>query len=191
MYLQCSDEVARFLSGEVAVKLGSGALRARLRPLDVEAAHQETFIRAFRPEARRAYDGLRPYMPYLLRIAHSTAVDLLRASGRIARESVPLEDVHELLLIPAEDASPERALLDNELRDAVRTFMEKLAPRERIIAQLRFIEGLSQEQVAERISATRYEVRSCEIHLRDALTQYLRGRGWLEVETPGARPLSR
>ncbi|WP_342377493.1 sigma-70 family RNA polymerase sigma factor [Myxococcus stipitatus] len=181
--------MARFLSGEVAVRLGSGALRARLRPLDVEAAHQETFIRAFRPEARRAYDGLRPYMPYLLRIAHSSAVDLLRASGRIARESVPLEDVHELLLIPSEAASPERDLLDSELRDVVRAFMERLAPRERIIAQLRFIEGLSQELIAERLSATRYEVRTCEANVREALTQHLRGQGWLDVATPGARPL--
>ncbi|QSQ12092.1 hypothetical protein [Myxococcus landrumensis] len=51
-------------------------------------------------------------------------------------------------------------MLDSELRDVVWAFVESLAPREQLIAQLRFIEGLSQERVPERISATRYEVRA-------------------------------
>ncbi|WP_233261818.1 RNA polymerase sigma factor [Vitiosangium sp. GDMCC 1.1324] len=191
VYLRCSDEVARFLAGGVGVRLGSGPQRARLRPLDVEAAHQETFIRAFRPEARLAYDGLRPYLPYLLRIAHSTAVDLLRSAGKISREAIPLEEAPELFQVPDEAPSPERDALDSELRAVVRKFLDRLSPNERALAQLRFMEGLSQELVAERLSFTRYEVRTCERHLRDSLERHLRGSGWLDAEAPRASSPSR
>ncbi|MCE9674115.1 sigma-70 family RNA polymerase sigma factor [Myxococcus stipitatus] len=131
MYLACSDEVARFLAGDVAVQLEGRSLRVRLPPLDVEVAHQETFIRAFRPEARRAYDGLRPYMPYLLRIAHSTAVDVLRSAGKVAREAVPLGEVPEVLQLPTDAPSPEGDALDQELRQVVRAFLDRLSPHHR------------------------------------------------------------
>jgi len=43
---------------------------------------QEVFTRAFSPSARLSYDGLRPYRPFLLRIAKNLRVDQVRKEGR-------------------------------------------------------------------------------------------------------------
>src|SRR5262252_1647314 len=54
---------------------------------------QEAFVRAFSADARRSYDGLRDYGPYLMTIARNCFVDALRARG------------HEVLKAP-EDLPP-------------------------------------------------------------------------------------
>ena len=41
-------------------------------------ALQEVFVRAFARPARLAYDGLRPYGPYLLQIGRNLRIDQLR-----------------------------------------------------------------------------------------------------------------
>src|SRR5436189_6463002 len=47
---------------------------------------QETFVRAFAAGARTAYDGVRPYRPYLRRIVRNLLVDRARAGGRIVQD---------------------------------------------------------------------------------------------------------
>jgi len=43
---------------------------------------QEVFVRALSEKARTSYDGLRPYRPYLLRIAKNLMIDRARRIGR-------------------------------------------------------------------------------------------------------------
>ena len=43
---------------------------------------QDVFVKAFASDARLSYDGLRPYRPFLLRIARNLRVDLARRAGR-------------------------------------------------------------------------------------------------------------
>ena len=45
---------------------------------------QEVFVRALSEPARLSYDGLRPYRPYLLRIAKNLLIDRLRATKNAA-----------------------------------------------------------------------------------------------------------
>src|SRR5262245_4533417 len=113
VYREYSDPVAEFLARGAGVKVSGAA--ATLGALDVEAAHQETFVRAFRPQARAAYDALRPYLPYLLTIARSAAVDTLRSRGKIATVAVPLDLAGETVSsMPSDHASPEEAVLNRE-----------------------------------------------------------------------------
>lgn len=188
VYLTYTDEVARSLATRVGVRLDSGLQQARLSPLDLEAAHQETFVRAFRPAARMAYDGLRPYLPYLLRIAHSTAIDLLRSAGKLSREAIPLEEAPEHLHLHAQAPSPEQDVLEVELREVVRHFLERLPPGDRELARLRFIDGLSQEMAAAGLALTRSEVRTRERHIRMAFERHLRQSGWLAADEPERPP---
>ncbi|WP_257461419.1 RNA polymerase sigma factor [Archangium lipolyticum] len=184
VYRAYSPEVVRYLARRFPVRSSAGVDSIALGVLDLEAAHQETFVRAFRPAMRQAYDGVRPYLGFLLTIARSTALDLLRASGRVAREAVPLEDVPELNKVPAGDSGPEERALESEVRTLVREFLEGLSKEMRELARLRFMEGLSQEVAAERLHLTRGEVRVRERHLRTRFTEYLRARGWLEEAAP-------
>lgn len=181
VYDAYSDSVARYLAA--GAFLGRSG-RMNVSPLDLEAAHQETFIRAFRPQARNAYDGLRPYGPYLLTIARSAAITLLRANGKLAREALPLEATPELMLLPSELPGPEEQAMHAEVRTVVGSFLSKLAQGDREFAQVRFVDGLSQEGAALELQLTRAEVRTREGRLRKALTRFLSASGWLEKGRP-------
>lgn len=185
VYRAYSPQVARYLARRFSVRSGTSVHQVALGALDLDAAHQETFVRAFRPALRQAYDGVRPYLGFLLTLARSSAVDLLRASGRIAREAVPLDDAPELAQAPTEERNPEEQALEAEVRALVRQFLEGLSEEARALAQLRFMEGLSQEAAAARLQLTRGEVRVRERHLRTRFTEHLRARGWLEA-APGS-----
>ncbi len=181
VYRAYSAEVVRYLARRFQVRSGSSVGSVSLGAVDLEAAHQETFVRAFRPAMRQAYDGVRPYLGFLLTIARSTAFDLLRASGRVAREAVPLDDAPELSHAPSEDRDPEAQALETEVRVLVRQFLDGLPEEGRALARLRFMEGLSQEVAAEQLQLTRGEVRVRERRLRTQFTEHLRARGWLEA----------
>jgi len=181
VYRAYSPEVVRYLARRFSVRSGSGVDSVSLGALDLDAAHQETFVRAFRPAMRQAYDGVRPYLGFLLTIARSTAVDLLRASGRVAREAVRLDESSGVAQLPEAGPDPEERVLESEVRVLVRQFLDGLPEEGRALARLRFMEGLSQEVAAAQLQLTRGEVRVRERHLRTRFTEHLRARGWLEA----------
>ncbi|NRD45772.1 RNA polymerase sigma factor [Corallococcus sp. CA041A] len=190
VYRTYSPEVLRYLSRRFSVHSETGTRSIALTPLDLDAAHQETFVRAFRPHMRQAYDGVRPYLGFLLTVARSTAIDLMRASGRVAREAIPLDDAPELTHAPTESKSPEEEALGAEVRSIVRRFLEALPAEGRALAQLRFMDGLSQESAADQLKLTRGEVRVRERRLRLQFTEHLKDSGWLDSDTvPGGLQL--
>lgn len=185
VYHAYSDHVARFLSRTYVARGPAG--RARVGPLDLEAAHQETFVRAFREQARRDYDGVRPYEAWLNALARQAAVDVLRAAGRIAREAVPLDDTPILERLATDGPSPEDRALEAETRELVRRFLGGLEDAGRRFAELRFVQGLSQERTGAALGLSRQEARTREAKLRRALMDFLSAEGWLTSE-PGTVP---
>ncbi len=158
----------------------------RVGPLDLEAAHQETFVRAFSERVRQSYDGLRPYEAFLLAVARSAAVDTLRAAGKLSRSAVSLEDAPELQSLASEQASPEDSALEGEMRGLVQEFLGRLSAEERHFADLRFVERLSQEQAGAALGLSRQEARTREARLKRGLAEFLAAEGWME----GGRPAS-
>lgn len=130
---------------------------------------QEVFVRAFSESARLAYDGLRPYRPYLLRIAKNLVVDRARKSGR----EVELDDTDLAIDAPA----PEESLHAARLREATAEFTAGLTPEEKRFVQLRYEEGLSQIDAASEMKATRRRMRTLEKRVEEGLVQFLRNRG--------------
>lgn len=187
VYRAYSPEVLRYLSRKFAVGTDGGTRSAALSALDLDAAHQETFVRAFRPNMRQAYDGVRPYLGFLLTVARSTAIDLMRASGRVSREAVPMDDAPELPHLPTEGRTPEEEALSTEVRDLVRAFLDTLTDEGRALAQLRFVEGLSQESAAQQLQLTRGEVRVRERRMRTQFTEHLKDSGWLDASAEPGR----
>jgi RNA polymerase sigma-70 factor, ECF subfamily len=126
---------------------------------DAEDALQATFLTAWRdlPRLRRP----ERFVPWLFRIAKSRAVDLARRRrlGLVALSAVD------------EPAAP----LEKSDADAehVRSVVERLQPRTRLVLLLRTVEGLSAEEIGRAlgISAStvrRRHARALE-HLRAAL----------------------
>ncbi|MFP2909732.1 RNA polymerase sigma factor [Pyxidicoccus sp. 3LFB2] len=185
VYQTYSAHVARFLSRTYVARGPTGL--ARVGPLDLEAAHQETFVRAFREQARRDYDGARPFEAWLNALARQAAVDVLRAAGRIARQAVPLDDTPWVERLATDSPSPEDRALEAETRELVRRFLDGLDAEGRHFADLRFVQGLSQERTGAALGLSRQEARTREAKLRRALMDFLSAEGWLTSE-PGTAP---
>ena len=78
VYQHYVDEVARGVRR--GFFLGEGRERIPGAPDDQAQRElvQEVFLRAFSEKARNAYDGLRPFRPYLMRIVRNLLIDYWR-----------------------------------------------------------------------------------------------------------------
>jgi RNA polymerase sigma factor (sigma-70 family) len=145
---------------------------------------QDVFVKAFAPDARISYDGLRPYRPFLLRIARNLRVDIARRSGRepSARTLAVSDylDLDELIergsAVPA-PSSAESQLHWQTLVEQTSSIVSGLEPDVRQVAQLRFAEELSQLEVASRLGTTRRRVRTLEGRLLQGVRRGLARAG--------------
>lgn len=146
---------------------------------------QDIFARAFAETARRAYDGLRPYQPFLLTVARNTVIDQLRRSGR----EIPSEDAFLEAQIELErDAGEDWA--DAWTRRVVEEYLAALSPELQAVHRLRYVEGLPQVEAAAALSIGRQQLRRLEAMLHAGLKQALSKpspQERLNQETVGAR----
>lgn len=170
---------------------------------DLQDALHETFRRAFEPRARRGYDGLRPYGPYVRTIARNVVLARFR---KTARTFVPLDttDAAGTSDIPTERGrsatlsddgiSPEQRIHDEQVKGLMESFLAKRDELERRLVALRFIEGRSQRDAAVALGLGRQRVRTLEQRLRRSLIDHLRASGaedllptglWLVCALPG------
>ena len=127
---------------------------------------QDVFVKAFATSARTSYDGTRPYRPFLLQIARNLRVDQLRQSERI------LDEVE-----PPDVECTEVDLHWSRLLNEAGSFLGSLRGDVQTVAQLRFVEELSQVDVAERLGITRRRVRTLEGQLLGSVRRHLSRSG--------------
>ncbi len=161
-----------FVSGEARVQ------GLRSEDLCMELT-QEVFMKAFAESARQSYDGLRPYQPFLERIAKNLAIDRLRK-----RREVPIEDLAgpsevnpEDRLDPQDAPDPEADLHTKRLREATQAFMKTQDEEVQTFVKLRFVQELSQYEVLEQMKITRRRVRTLEKRALEGLRGYLAKKG--------------
>ncbi len=149
---------------------------------------QEIFIRAFKKRARIAYDGVRPYRPYLLQIARSAIIDSMRRRSRSALDlaiwTMPRHgDRPELKAIsncadgpeqPVQSQVTEEDLHWHRLTVACANYCEKLDADQRDIVSLRYEQQIPQTEVATRLGLTRWRVRALEKKITNGLWRYLK-----------------
>jgi RNA polymerase sigma-70 factor (ECF subfamily) len=139
--------------------------------------YQETFLRLYRTLGRYRHEC--SLETWILRIATNVCLDLLRR--RAARPEEPagvLEaaDSGRIRLEPVDDRpwnDPERALERGEIRGRIETALGALAPRERMVFEMRHYDGMRLRQIGEVIGTTEETVKNCLFrahrHLRAAL----------------------
>ena len=145
-------------------------------PAEVEDVTQEAFIKAYR--ALPAFRGDSAFYTWLYRIGINTAKNYLMAMGRRAPTSTEVE---------AEDAegyeegeqlrdinTPESVLLSNEIAETVNSTIEQLPEELRQAIQMREIEGLSYEEIAQAMNCPIGTVRSRIFRAREAIAERLR-----------------
>ena len=176
VYYQHVEAVARLLRRGFVLDAQGGARVFGAPNADIaRELVQETFRRAFSAAGRRAYDGLRPYRPYLLRIAKNLLID---RHGR-RRPEVSWDAATDAAALDAAILGPEleQSLDDRRLFEVTQMYLQGLPPEEREIVRLRFEEGLSQDVVSVRLGVTRRRVRSVEESVERGLQRHLTSKG--------------
>lgn len=106
---------------------------------------QETFIKVFLN--LNDYDRVRPFAPWIYRIAHNEAVSFLR-KRRAQPQAIGGEDGRQLLeRISGSDLNENLAPTRSE--EAMRTAMTALEPQYRVVLILRFLEERSYDDIAD------------------------------------------
>lgn len=140
---------------------------------------QEVFMKAFAASARQSYDGLRPYRPFLERIAKNVAIDRLRKRREVAIEDLagPSEANPEDRLDPQQAPDPESDLDNKRIREATEAFMLTQDEEVQTFVKLRFVQEHSQYEVLEAMKITRRRVRTLEKRALEGLRGYLAEKG--------------
>lgn len=154
---------------------------------DMESANdlvQETFLNAFR--GMNAFRGDAQVSTWLYTIASRAAMRLRRKrKGAPERELsleefIPTSDGEFRLQIPIEGLTPEQALENKELREALDHAINKLPKKYRIALVLRDMEGLSAKGVSGIMGLSERAVKSRLHRARLFVRRELSGRGFTQ-----------
>ena len=142
---------------------------------------QEVFLRVYR--SRQEYAPGAKFVTWLFTIANNVACNALRDRARhpevtlTGSESGPLGPLgaHPMdqLVLAASGAMPVRQIAKAELREMVRTAMDKLSERQRMAVLLCKFEGMSYADIALAMESTTQAVKSLLSRARERLRQIL------------------
>jgi RNA polymerase sigma-70 factor (ECF subfamily) len=145
-------------------------------PAEVEDVTQEAFIKAYR--ALPAFRGDSAFYTWLYRIGINTAKNYLMAMGRRAPTSTEVEAEEAEGFEEGEQLrdinTPESLLLSNEIAQTVNSTIEKLPEELRKAIQMRELEGMSYEDIAQAMDCPIGTVRSRIFRAREAIAEQLR-----------------
>ena len=145
-------------------------------PAEVEDVTQEAFIKAYR--ALPAFRGDSAFYTWLYRIGINTAKNYLMAMGRRAPTSTEVEAEEAEGFEEGEQLrdinTPESLLLSNEIAKTVNSTIEALPEELRTAIQMREIEGMSYEDIAQAMDCPIGTVRSRIFRAREAIAAQLR-----------------
>ena len=145
-------------------------------PAEVEDVTQEAFIKAYR--ALPAFRGDSAFYTWLYRIGINTAKNYLMAMGRRAPTSTEVEANEAEGFEEGEQLrdinTPESVLLSNEIAQTVNATIESLPEELRKAIQMREIEGMSYEDIAQAMNCPIGTVRSRIFRAREAIAEQLR-----------------
>ena len=143
---------------------------------EVEDVTQEAFIKAYR--ALPAFRGDSAFYTWLYRIGINTAKNYLMAMGRRAPTSTEVDAEEAEGFEEGEQLrdinTPESVLLSKEIAETVNSTIEQLPEELRRAIQMREIEGMSYEDIAQALDCPIGTVRSRIFRAREAIAEKLR-----------------
>ncbi len=132
---------------------------------------QDAFVRAY--QALNTFDPTRRFSPWLYRIATNRCYDYLRQQRR--RPAVSLEAIKGDAWSIDESSNPVRQAEQNDLGQAIEEAIAGLPPRYRTVVVLRYLEGMSYQDIAETLEmplgTAKTHIYRARASLRQALSQ--------------------
>ena len=126
-------------------------LRMSANPDDALDLSQEAFLRAWRSLGPYQFEA--SFSTWLFRLTSNICIDFLRRKKRRQEtsltESYDDSDEGAELSVPDAQPGPEQQAMTNETKIELARAMEQLSPEHREILQLRVIEDLQYEQIAD------------------------------------------
>ena len=126
-------------------------LRMSANPDDALDLSQKAFLRAWRSLGQYQFEA--SFSTWLFRLTSNICIDFLRRKKRRQEtsltESYDDSDEGAELSVPDAQPGPEQQAMTNETKIELARAMEQLSPEHREILQLRVIEDLQYEQIAD------------------------------------------
>ena len=126
-------------------------LRMSANPDDALDLSQEAFLRAWRSLGQYQFEA--SFSTWLFRLTSNICIDFLRRKKRRQEtsltESYDDSDEGAELSVPDAQPGPEQQAMTNETKIELARAIEQLSPEHREILQLRVIEDLQYEQIAD------------------------------------------
>lgn len=132
---------------------------------DADDVTQDTFLRAFHRLGQ--FRGESPFLPWLLRVTSSVALNTL------ARRRRPDAAVEEAESEPG-SRTPAEALEERERRERLMVKLRQIQPTHRVVLVLRDIEGMTYEEIAHVTDSPLGSVKGRLFRARRELIEILR-----------------
>ena len=133
-------------------------LLARLRDVDiVDEVMQEVAIAVIHQQSKT--EPIEHPGPWLYRVALKQVLMYRRKTGRRRRFLKAITENPTSSVTTSEQYEPLQWLLNRERQQTVRSSLERLSDRDREILLLKYNDGLSYDQIAERLGITTASVR--------------------------------
>ena len=148
---------------------------------------QEAFVRVHQHLAD--FKGESAFSTWVFRIATHLAIDSVRRERTRAKDELEeadeaaLSEGGEGILSTALGTNPQETALRHELMDQIGEALDRLPEKHRTILVLREVEGLSYEELAERLGLHKGTVMSRLFHARKKMQELLRAYAGI---APGA-----
>ncbi len=111
---------------------------------DAEDTVQDVFIKAY--TNIQSFNATRKFSPWLYRIAHNTAINLIKKRGK---EAIPFFDPDTLFPHPVAKQKTDDSWNEKELKDALDTCLDKLKPTHREPLILYFFEDMDYKSISD------------------------------------------
>jgi RNA polymerase sigma-70 factor (ECF subfamily) len=145
---------------------------------EAEDLTQEIFLKVFRSLDK--FNQNADFSTWLSSVARNFCIDHYRASKR--EKEVLVDDLLAFDLAPGSSGNPHRALEDHDRRSFLRRGLELLPDKLREAVVLRDLQGLSYQEMAERLALPEGTVKSRINRGREELARLL-----LKAQQPGRR----
>jgi len=132
---------------------------------------QEAFLRVY--QELRSFDGSRKFFPWLYRVAHNTCLNHL---GKKPKPMADIDEIAEMTPAAEPTADPSLSYEEQERKELIRWALAQLPEQYAVPVFLKYMEGFSYQEIAEKTGASVSAIESRLYRGRQMLQKILKSK---------------